>query len=50
MADKLNLLKTGGTDFHGKRKRNIHLGEIFVPYFYLAKLKRAQLNHYPKDP
>jgi len=41
MAQKNGLLMTGGSDCHGGRKANhIYLGEVQVPYRYLAALKR----------
>ncbi len=41
MAEKNGLLLTGGSDCHGGRKWNrIYLGDIKVPYRYLATLKR----------
>ncbi len=41
MAQKNGLLMTGGSDCHGGRKGNhIYLGEVRVPYRYLAAVKR----------
>jgi hypothetical protein len=44
MADRLGLLPTGGTDFHGTTKPEIALGrgkgDLFVPYRWLAELKK----------
>ena len=32
LAEKHNLLETGGSDFHGQYKKNIKLGKIFIPF------------------
>ena len=37
-AKKLNLLQTGGSDFHGKEQQK--LGELKVPYKVLEELKK----------
>jgi len=41
LADRLGLIKSGGSDFHGTPKPQISLGAIPVPYRYLETLKRA---------
>lgn len=45
LAQEFSLLKTGGSDFHGERKPQIHLGcgtgDLQVPYDFLAALKDA---------
>jgi|GEM_PF-622559 len=41
LADRLGLVKTGGSDYHGLSKPQIAIGEIPVPYRYLVGLKRA---------
>ena len=41
LADKLNLVKTGGCDYHGLSKPQIQVGELPVPYRYLTNLKAA---------
>ena len=45
IAEKYNLLITGGSDFHGKQKPNIHLGTGFgklrVPYELVIRMKKA---------
>ena len=44
LAEKLGLLPSGGSDFHGKNKPLIHLGSgkgnLAVPYAFWAALKR----------
>jgi len=41
LARKNRLLLTGGSDCHGGRKKGkVYLGEVTVPYKYLAALKR----------
>jgi hypothetical protein len=42
LAKKLNLLVTGGTDFHGSAKPQIKLGMIKVPLELLEKLRLAK--------
>ena len=49
LAEGLRLLPSGGSDFHGKNKPNIHLGSgksnLDIPYAYWAALKnRTQKN------
>ncbi|MCR4891166.1 MAG: PHP domain-containing protein [Lachnospiraceae bacterium] len=43
MAEKLGLLESGGSDFHGTNKVNTDLatgrGNLFVPYEFLEKLR-----------
>ncbi|MEO0096922.1 MAG: PHP domain-containing protein [candidate division WOR-3 bacterium] len=39
IAQKYNLLITGGSDCHGGRKGKLFLGEIKLPYFHLERLK-----------
>lgn len=43
LAEKYDLLMSGGSDFHGKNKPNLDLGvgfgKLFVPEEYLAKIK-----------
>lgn len=45
IAEKYSLLLTGGSDFHGKQKPNIHLGTGFgklrVPYKLLTRMKKT---------
>ena len=42
LAKKLNLLVTGGTDFHGSAKPQIKLGMIKIPLELVEKLRRAK--------
>ena len=46
LADRYGLLKTGGSDFHGTNKKDIHLGSANgrrIPFAYMeALLKRHQ--------
>jgi hypothetical protein len=42
LAKNLNLLVTGGTDFHGSAKPQIKLGMIKVPLELVEKLRRAK--------
>lgn len=45
LADRLGLLKSGGSDFHGENKPNIKIGVgeggLQVPYDFYKKLKEA---------
>ena len=40
-ANDLSLLITGGSDYHGKTKENLHLGDNKLPYAYIQQLKEA---------
>lgn len=44
LAEKLDLLPSGGSDFHGKNKPNIHLGSgksnLAIPYVFWEELKK----------
>lgn len=44
IAEKLRLLPSGGSDFHGKNKPNIHLGSgksnLAIPYEFWKELKK----------
>jgi len=42
LAKKLNLLVTGGTDFHGNAKPEIKLGMIKIPFALVEKLRQAK--------
>lgn len=42
LAKKLNLLVTGGSDFHGSVKPDIKLGAIKVPFELVEKLRQAR--------
>jgi predicted metal-dependent phosphoesterase TrpH len=45
IADRLGLVKTGGSDFHGEPKPNVRLGEVIdggpLPYALLDALREA---------
>jgi len=41
LAKKHNLLVTGGSDAHGKAKKNTFLGKVKIPYELVEKLKEA---------
>ena len=41
LAKKHNLLMTGGSDAHGKAKRNTFIGKMKIPYELVEKLKMA---------
>lgn len=41
LADKYNLLLTGGSDCHGSAKTDTSIGKIRVPYELVEKLKEA---------
>ena len=44
LAEKMHLLPSGGSDFHGKNKPNIHLGSgksnLAIPYSFWTELKK----------
>jgi len=44
LAEKMDLLPSGGSDFHGKNKPNIHLGSgksnLAIPYGFWEELKK----------
>ena len=44
LAEKMGLLPSGGSDFHGKNKPNIHLGSgksnLSIPYGFWEELKK----------
>ena len=42
ICQKNGLLATGGSDCHGGRKGKIFMGEVQVPYHYLAELKQKR--------
>lgn len=42
ICDELNLLKSGGSDFHGKNKPDVEMGVVstgYVPYSVLSEIK-----------
>lgn len=42
IAQKLNLLVTGGSDFHGDAKPEVRLGSVKIPYTLVEDLKNAK--------
>jgi len=40
IAEKNNLVITGGSDYHGKVKKNVYLGKINVPYKIVEDLEK----------
>ncbi|MCU0666816.1 MAG: PHP domain-containing protein [Candidatus Omnitrophica bacterium] len=42
MADKYKLLVTGGSDYHGKAKPDVKIGQAKIPYELVEKLKQAR--------
>jgi predicted metal-dependent phosphoesterase TrpH len=47
MADRLRLLKTGGSDFHGGNKEGLPVGSVDVPYEVVEALKRWKATPRP---
>ncbi len=45
IADRLGLLKTGGTDFHGSAKEGVPIGAVAVPYALVDSLKAWKRAH-----
>jgi len=39
LADRLGLLRTGGTDYHGRSKEGAAIGSVTVPYELVERLK-----------
>lgn len=44
IADKFNLLMTGGSDFHGDAKPNTKLGSLKIPYSLVEKIKEKLIH------
>ena len=44
LADRLGLLKTGGSDYHGDSKEGLPVGAVKVPYELVETLKRWQAS------
>ena len=48
LAKKYDLLKSGGSDFHGRNRAGIYIGKgrgnLAVPYYYYEKIKKAAEN------
>ena len=47
LADRLKLLRTGGSDFHGDSKEGVLVGGIHVPYSLVEALKQWKSAHVP---
>jgi len=47
MAERLHLLKTGGSDYHGASKEGLPVGSVAVPYALVEALK--QWNEQPRS-
>jgi predicted metal-dependent phosphoesterase TrpH len=47
MADRLHLLKTGGSDFHGDSKEGLPVGAVKVPYELVDALRKWTAAHRP---
>jgi hypothetical protein len=44
LAQKYNLLVTGGSDCHGLAKPEVKIGSLKIPYTLVEKLKEAKVN------
>ncbi len=44
LAEKHGLLMTGGSDYHGAKKKHIRLGDMKLPYTLVRALKDAQAH------
>lgn len=44
LAQKYNLLITGGSDFHGEAKPQVQIGSVKIPYKLVERLKEAKLR------
>lgn len=42
LAEEYGLIPTGGSDYHGLSKPDIHVGDVRAPYGYLEQLKAAR--------
>ena len=45
VADELNLIITGGSDFHGDNSPDIHYGDILLEDKYVDILKRNRNDY-----
>jgi hypothetical protein len=45
IADRLGLLKTGGSDFHGNAKEGVAVGTVDIPYELVEALKQWKTAH-----
>ncbi len=46
LADRLGLLKTGGSDYHGTSKEGAPIGSMRVPYALVEALKQWKRDHH----
>ncbi len=44
LAQKYNLLVTGGSDYHGPAKPGVYLGQVLMPYKAVEKLKVLRMS------
>lgn len=44
IADRLKLLKTGGSDYHGESKDGLPVGTVKLPYHHVEALKQWNIN------
>lgn len=42
LADKLGVLKSGGSDAHGSYKKFTNIGEVSIPYEWVEKMKKKR--------
>ncbi len=45
IADRLGLLKTGGSDYHGTSKEGVGIGVVKVPYTLVEAMRQWQARH-----
>jgi len=45
LADRLRLLRTGGTDYHGSTKEGVPIGQAVVPYALVDALRAWKRNN-----
>jgi len=45
IADRLHLLKTGGSDYHGQSKEGVPIGVVKLPYQHVEALKQWKAAH-----
>lgn len=45
IADELGLLKTGGSDYHGRGKEGAEIGAATIPYLLVERLKQWRHEH-----
>ncbi len=45
IADRLGLVKTGGSDYHGRSKEGVAIGASTIPYQLVESLKQWQRQH-----